>query len=568
MNFAKILALVAIPLFFFLGAGAPQEEPVVDLIFYNGTIFTGNRSQPWAKAIAIGGGRVLYAGSTRGVAPFLKRANRVVNLKGRLLLPGFNDSHLHLRDGGFSLTSVNLRGARSEKEFARILEAFVKTLPQGKWVLQGQWDHEKWPSKSYPNRSAIDGFTEKNPVLLDRVDGHMALANSLALQLAGITASTPNPQGGEIVKDPLTGEPTGILKDQAITLVSRIIPPPTLQERREAFKAAALYAVSLGITSVQDITATEDLPLLEEMNRTGDFPLRFNPWLRATSLEHYRQLLFSPMKEDFKPHTIKIFVDGSLGARTALLFSPYKDAPSTSGLAIHEENTLNPLVEAIHRGGFQIAAHAIGDRANRMILDAIERAQTLFPRPDSRHRIEHAQILRNEELHRFQKLGVVASVQPVHLLEDMPWAEKRLGARISHGYRYNSLRRSGVVLAFGTDWPFAPLDPREGLYAAVARCPRRGGNSWSPSERLNLQQAVESYTQGSAYADFQEDRRGILAPGYDADIVVLDRNLFLLPPSEILKARVDFTIIQGRIVYDRLIQAPPAKERHPAPSAK
>ena len=322
----------------------------------------------------------------------------------------------------------------------------------------------------------------------------------------------------------MTGEPTGILKDQAITLVSRII-PPTLQERREAFRRPPLRGL-LGYHLGSDITATE-ISSWRRWKELGIFPP-----LQPLALSHIwnttGSFSFSHMKEDFKPHTIKIFVDGSLGARTALLFSPYKDAPSTSGLAIHEENTLNPLVEAIHRGGFQIAAHAIGDRANRMILDAIERAQTLFPRPDSRHRIEHAQILRNEELLRFKKLAVVASVQPVHLLEDMPWAEKRLGARISHGYRYNSLRRSGVVLAFGTDWPFAPLDPREGLYAAVARCPRRGGNPWSPSERLNLQQAVEAYTQGSAYADFKRIA-GILAPGYDADIVVLDRNLFSFP---------------------------------------
>jgi predicted amidohydrolase YtcJ len=419
--------------------------------------------------------------------------------------------------------------------------------------LNGNWDHELWPSKEYPTKDLIDDVTRKNPVFVNRLDGHMALANSLALKLAGITKDTPDPQGGEIERDAETGDPTGILKDTAMDFVYKVIPPPTKEQLKKSIKTAMEHANSLGITSIQDNSSEEDFEIYQDMMKNRELTLRVNVWRPVDTTEGFEKIGILPPFGN--PHlrlgTMKIFVDGSMGAGTALFYEPYSDDPSDSGLPIYPEEELYSIIKAVDKAGLQIAAHAIGDKANEWVLNGFEKAFKDNGKRDARHRIEHAQVVLPKDIKRYAKMGIIASIQPSHCIDDMRWAEKRIGDRVKYSYLFNSFVKAGVKVAFGTDWFVEPINPMLGVYASVTREFPEGGpeGGWFPEEKISLEKAIEFYTLGSAYAEFQEDVKGSIREGKLADLVVLDKNLFEIPPREILDTKPYMTIVGGKIVY-------------------
>ncbi len=535
-----------------------------DLVLIRGKIYTLAADHPWAEACAIKDGTFIAVGETQKVENFRGKGTKVIDLRGRLVLPGFNDAHVHFADGGFYLLGIDLRDAKDEQEFVERIKNYAAKLKPGEWILNGNWDHEAWPSKKHPTRALIDSVTRDNPVLVQRLDGHIALANSLALKLAGITKDTPDPQGGEIVKDPRTGEPTGILKDNAQSLVSAVIPPPTKEQLKMAIKAAIRHANSLGVTSIQDNSSDADLAIYQELLKEGELTLRINAWRPGYLYKHFEAIgLQSNFGNDMlRIGTMKVFVDGSMGAGTALFYEPYSDDPSTCGIPIYEEQELYDFIAAIDKAGLQIAAHAIGDKANTWILNAFEKAFQANGRRDARHRVEHAQVVLPDDIERYRKLGIIASIQPSHCIDDMRWAEKRIGGRAKHSYLFNSFVKAGVNIAFGTDWTVEPLNPLLGLYAAITREFPEGGpkGGWFPEEKITLAQAVEFYTIGSAYAEFQDHVKGSIQEGKLADLIVLDRNLFEIQPKEILDAKVDLTILGGKIVFQREGSVPDGRQ--------
>lgn len=508
---------------------------------------------PWAEALAICDGKLVAVGSNQEINTLIGPKTQILDLKGKLVLPGFNDAHLHLADGGFYLLGVDLRDSKDENDFVRLIGEYARTLKKGEWITEGNWDHERWPSQRHPRKELIDSITSDNPVMVQRLDGHIALANSLALKLAGITAQTPEPQGGEIDHDDLTGELTGLLKDTAMELVTQIIAKPTRKRREEAIRIAMNTAVSFGITSIQDNASTEDILIYQSLLKNKELKLRVNAWRSLDYLDDLKRVGIQPdFGSDFlRLGTIKLFVDGSMGASTALFYEPYHDDAATSGIPIYPEHELNEWVRKIDQAGLQIAAHAIGDKANTWILNAFQQAFLANGSRIRRHRVEHAQCVTQKDVQRYRELGIIASIQPSHCIDDMHWAEKRIGQRISYCYRMNSFIRAGVSVAFGTDFFVEPLNPMLGLYAAVTREYLEGGpqGGWIPSEKMNLETAIYCYTMGSAYAEFQENRKGSLCPGKWADMVVLDKNLFEIHPSEIPHVRPVLTMVNGTIVY-------------------
>ena len=535
--------------------GAAEEGMTADLVLFNGRVFTVEKSLPWAEAVAVWEGKIVAVGADAEVKKLIGKDTQAIDLQGKLVLPGFNDAHLHFANGGLYLLGIDLRPARDEKEFVSILNDYIKKLPAGEWITGGNWDHENWPSKKHPAKELIDAITLDHPVLLQRLDGHMALANSLALKLAGINRDTPNPQGGEIVKDKKTGEPSGILRDNACDLVDAIIPPLTRARREQAIRTAIRHAQELGVTSIQDNSSGEDLEIYQELLAKGELGVRVNAWRRSDCIADFSRLgIHAAFGGPFlRLGTIKIFSDGSMGAGTALFFAPYADDPSTCGLPIYKEDELNALVLAADKAGLQIATHAIGDKANAWILNALAQARLENGVRDSRHRVEHSQVVRPEDVARFRELAVIASIQPSHCIDDMRWAEKRIGSRVNDAYRFASFLKAGVHLAFGTDWPVEPLDPMLGIYAAVSRELPAGGpvGGWHPDEKLSLAEAIENYTLGSAYAEFQEKEKGSIVPGKWADLAVMENNLFQIPQKDILKTAVAMTILAGKIIYKK-----------------
>ena len=550
----RIVVTIAV-LLAFHGLDAADEIGMADLVLFNGRVFTVEKSLPWAEAVAVRDGKIMAVGANAEVKKLIGKDTQTIDLQGKLVLPGFNDAHLHFASGGLYLLGIDLRPARDEKEFVSILKEYIKKLPKGEWVTGGNWDHENWPSKKHPGKELIDTFTLDRQVLLQRLDGHMALANSLALKLAGINHDTPNPQGGEIVKDKKTGEPSGILRDEAIGLVAAVIPPLTRSRREQAIRTAIRHAQELGVTSIQDNSSREDLEIYQELLAKGELGVRVNAWRDSSCIADFSRIgIGASFGGPFlRLGVIKIFVDGSMGAGTALFFEPYADDPQTCGLPIYKENELNALVLAVDKAGLQIAAHAIGDKANTWILNALAQARLENGVRDSRHRVEHSQVVRPEDVARFRELAVIASIQPSHCIDDMRWAEKRIGSRVNNAYRFASFLKSGVHLAFGTDWDVEPLDPLLGIYAAVSRELPAGGpaGGWYPDEKLSLAEAIANYTLGSAYAEFQEKVKGSIAPGKWADLVVMEKNLFEIPKKDILKTAVAMTILAGKIIYKK-----------------
>jgi predicted amidohydrolase YtcJ len=539
-----------------------------NLLLVNGRIYTIDKGKPWAEAVAVCGESIGRVGTTAEVRAWAGPGARVVDLAGKLVVPGFNDAHVHLVDGAEEIVGIDLRPATSEGDFARRLGEHARRVPKGRWITGGNWDHEAWPTKALPTHASFDRVTADHPVFVQRLDGHMAVANALAMRLAGISRDTKAPDGGTIVRGP-DGEPTGVFKDNAMALISRVIPPPTSEETLEKAKAGVRHAASLGVTTVQDMTNSPmELRAYETLDEAGDLPVRIYS-IRNYPLERTSragsgppELLAGPRglqgaserpRVNVTTQAVKLFVDGSMGSGTAVFFEPYADDPTTSGLLIQPIAELERLIFEADAAGFQLVVHAIGDRANTIALDAFERLARERGARDRRPRIEHAQVVRDADKRRFTALGVIASIQPSHCIDDMRWAEARIGrARSAIAYDFKSFVDAGARIAFGTDWFVEPLDPMLGLYAAVTRQFPDGtpAGGWFPEERLTLAQAIEFYTLGSAFAEFAETEKGSIVEGKLADLVVLSKNLFEIAPREILTTKAVMTITGGRIVHE------------------
>jgi len=528
-----------------------------DLILIKAKFWTASSGLPSVEAVAVKGNRIAAVGSDAEILRWRGDKTMLLELPGRLVVPGFIDNHTHFLDGGFQLRSVDLRPARNEKELAERLRQRAETLAAGQWITGGRWDHEAWPGAKLPTRELIDAVTPKTPVFVSRLDGHMGLANSLALRLAGITRTTPDPDGGIIVRDPETGEPTGILKDAAQALVSRLIPSAPRQEEDEALRAAMNEAARFGVTSVQDITPWSAFETFRRAQDRNQLTVRITARTPLSAWEKQAEWIRKHSAGDdwLRLGGFKAFMDGSLGSTTAYFFEPYLDDPKTSGLlaseAIPESKMFNRMLAA-DKASLQLSIHAIGDRANHMLLDLFEAVAKRNGPRDRRFRIEHAQHLRREDISRFARLGVIPSMQPYHCIDDGRWAEKRIGPeRIKTTYAFRSLLDEGARLTFGSDWTVAPINPLLGVYAAVTRrtLDDRNPLGWVPEEKITVEEAMKSYTIDNAYASFDESSKGSLETGKLADLVVLDRDIFTIPPVRIPQASVLYTIVGGKIVY-------------------
>jgi predicted amidohydrolase YtcJ len=528
-----------------------------DVIFFNAVIYTGNEfaegKPQTVHAMAIGNGKVLAVGSNEKIKPLAGPHTQMRDLSGSgktvFVFPGFNDAHTHLGEAGQIKLNVDLAGVESLSAMLAKVAGYAKAAPSGHWLIGGRWDHTLWPDKSLPTRQELDQVTGNHPAFLERIDGHIAIVNTAALNAAGISGETAPPQGGAIDKDP-NGEPTGILRESAQDLVSKVIPPPSHDERLRADELAIADAPMHGVTSVQDFSDWNDFLVFEELEKAGKLNLRISEWLPfAASIDDLKKMRAHHDANDPMLHTgmLKGFMDGSLGSRTAALKAPYADDPQNTGLPQYTQEQLNKMAVERAQAGFQLGFHAIGDKATSMALDAFAQPAVST---SARNRVEHAQVVDPADIPRFKQLGVIASMQPNHLLTDMNWAEARLGPqRAAYSYAWKAFLDAGVPLAFGTDYPFDPITPFRGLYAAITRMTEAGTKTYFPANKITRGQALYAYTQGSAYAEYAEKRKGILAPGYDADFILVDRDLFRVAPPEILKTHVFETYVAGQQVY-------------------
>ena len=528
-----------------------------ELVIQGGTVWTGlstGRGRPGAVAIA--NGMILAVGDSVEIARYVGGSTKILRADGGLVVPGFADGHTHFIDGGFQLASVDLRDAGTPQEFVRRLKEYAATLQPGDWITGGDWDHELWRGTPLPQRDWIDSVTPNNPVFVNRLDGHMALANSAALRAAGVTRATPTPPGGEIVRDP-TGEPLGVFKDQAMDLVWRVFPQPAPEKRDSALARAMAHAASLGVTATAHMSASwADLASYRRMQHAGRMTLRVAVYL---PLDQWRAVADTVTRAGQGDDWVRIggvkgYMDGSAGSRTAYFFEPFSDSAGYSGLMQHTETEMRTWIGAADSAGLQVAVHAIGDRANALLLAIFDSVARVHGARDRRFRDEHAQHLRPQEIPLFGALRVVPSMQPYHAIDDGRWLQKRIGpVRIRTTYAFRSLIGADAPLAFGSDWTVAPLDPILGVYAAVTRRTLDGRNpgGWVPDQKITVGEALRAYTYGNAWATFMERKWGALAAGRYADIVVLDRDLFGVPAEAIGSVRVRYTIVGGRIVYTK-----------------
>jgi predicted amidohydrolase YtcJ len=530
-----------------------------DLVLINGKIWTVDDKRPEVEAAAVLGNRIAAVGSAEEIRKWIGANTKVIDLQGRRVTPGFNDSHVHFLDGGMGLASVQLRYAKTPEDFRDRIRDFAAKLPKGRWILNGNWDHENWTPPALPTRRLIDAVTPDNPVFVNRLDGHMCLANSPALKLAGVTRETPDPPGGTIVRD-ADGEPTGVLKDAAMNYVTKVIPNPSEEVMAEAIRAALAYAMENGVTSVQDMSAAPDVfGVYQKLFANGELTARV---YGVQPLSDWGRLARVGVRAGFGNDKLKIgglkgFADGSLGSTTALFFEPYLDAPKTSGLPSDEmfpEGRMLDNILSADKAGLQIAIHAIGDKANKIILDMFAEVEKRNGARDRRLRIEHAQHLRPEEIKRFGAERVIASMQPYHAIDDGRWAENRIGPNRAKGtYAFRSLLDAGATLAFGSDWFVAPMEPLMGIFAAVTRRTLDGKRpqGWVPEQKITVAEAVRAYTTGSAYASGDEKLKGSIEVGKLADLVVLSADIFKIDPVEIEKTKVVMTIFDGKVIYER-----------------
>jgi predicted amidohydrolase YtcJ len=536
------------------------------LVLHNGRIATMDEKNPGAEALVISGERIVYAGRNETAKGYVSRETGIMDLEGKLALPGFNDAHLHFLGGGLNFLRVDLRDCRSFEEIGERIREKSGKLKPGSWILGRGWDHTLFNQGNWPDKTFLDKIVPQNPVYLKRIDGHVAWANSLTLQISKIDRNSSPPEGGTIIKDAQTGEPTGILLENAMQLVERIIPKPSFEEQTLAIKEAMKEANRFGITSVQDNSDLEVIEVYKKLLKKDELKIRVSEWLPLELVKNsgeLKRLVDSfPMQNNFlRPGLLKIMADGTLGSRTAFLVEPYSDEPAKSGVLLHDEKELENLIALADESGFQVGIHAIGDRANHAVLNIYEKIQKLNPERKRRHRIEHCSVLKEQDIPRFAKSGTVASVQPGFWSSDKKWLEQRLGKdRMKNAYAFKSLVDSGAVLAFGTDWPVESLNPMLGIYSAVTRDVgvRRAvllqknveTHGHASLQNLTIEQAFKAYTLGSAYTQFQEKEKGSLEAGKLADIIILSKDIYNIPPEEILKTEVELTILGGKVVYN------------------
>jgi predicted amidohydrolase YtcJ len=546
-------------------------KPRADLIFTHGNIYTGMvdttaslGSGKRAEALAVVGDRILGVGTRDEIMKLKGPETKIIDLGGHFVMPGFNDAHMHLASAGLEKMNVDLVGAKSLDEFRERLRAKCEAAEPGEWVVGEGWDETLWPVKVLPTRWDLDEVSGKHPVYLARVDGHIGVANTLALQLASISIASRDPDAGRIDRDD-TGTPNGILREKAQLAVLAVIPKPTPEKRRQAIELALADLASHGITSAQDYSQWDDFQIYEELEREGKLTARISEWLNFDdSVEELNRKRDSHPASDNMLHTgmLKGFMDGSLGTKTAALLEPYSDDPNNSGLPQYDAAKLNAMTKERVLAAYQVGFHAIGDKGVQLALDAFAEAEKAAREAkvkaadggnsnDYRLRIEHAQVTTPQQIVRFKELKVIASMQPSHLLTDMSWAESRLGPkRAEHSYAWAEFLRRGVTLAFGTDYPVEPVTPFRGIYAALTRMNVDGTKSYYPAQKLNIEQTIAAYTTGAAFAEFAEKQKGKLEPGMLADFVVLDQDITAAPPPKILETKVLRTVVGGKTVYD------------------
>jgi len=565
MRFAAMPAAACVLLTALLSAGCrTAPHPTADLVVTGGRVWTGVAAAPQAESVAVVGDRIVAVGSAADVDPWRGPKTQVIEARGRLVLPGFNDAHVHFVSGGLQLDSVDLRDATGPEEFARRIVERAKTLPPGEWVTGGDWDETRWNPPTFPDAALVDkaladaGQADR-PVYVNRYDGHLALANAIVLHLAGVDAKTPVPAGGEILRD-ARGNPTGILKDAAMGPVDAVVPPLTHERRLRAVRHALEHAASLGVTSVQDMNPSyDDVAVYAELLERGELTTRIHV---APPLAKWKDQALLGLRHAFggpwlRYGALKGYADGSLGARTAYFFEPFTDDPSSHGLLSDEMQPISAMRDRImgaDAAGLQVCIHAIGDQGISIILDLYDEVEKAHGEADRRFRIEHCQHMAAKDFDRFKALGVIASVQPYHAIDDGRWAAGRLDpGRISRTYAFRTFLDKGVRLAIGTDWNVAPLDPMQTVYAAVTRATIDGKNpgGWVPEQQITVAEVVSGYTAGSAYAEFQETMKGTLQPGMLADLVVLDADIFTIAPETIRDVKAETTIAGGRVVFGR-----------------
>jgi predicted amidohydrolase YtcJ len=551
------------------GTESTSSKPKADVIFTHGNIYTGMVDTSASlgagmrmEALAVAGDRILAVGKRVDIMKLKGPDTKIIDLDGHFVMPGFNDAHVHLASAGLEKMTVNLVGTKTLDEFRDRLRAKCETAEPGGWVVGEGWDETLWPVATPPTRWDLDEVCEKHPVYLRRVDGHIGVANTRALQLASVTVASRNPDGGKIDRDE-SGTPNGILREKAQQLVESAIPAPTHDKRRQSIEMALADLASHGITSAQDYSDWENFPIYEEIERDGKLTVRISEWLTFDdSLQDLELKRNAHPASDNMLHTgmLKGFMDGSLGSKTAALLEPYSDDPKNSGIPQYDPAKLNAMTKERVLAGYQIGFHAIGDKGVQMALDAFAEAEKAAKDlkvkaadggTDYRLRIEHAQVTTPQQILRFKELRVIASMQPSHLLTDMNWAESRLGPkRAEHSYAWSEFLRRGVTLAFGTDYPVEPITPFRGIYAALTRESEDGKKSYYPAQKLNIEQTIAAYTTGSAFAEFEEKQKGKLEPGMLADFIVLDQDITAALPPKMQETKVLRTVVSGKTVYN------------------
>jgi predicted amidohydrolase YtcJ len=562
---SRRVLLTSLLLLLALGCGRQPPNPTAKpgtLAVINARIWTGDDAQPWAQALVIDGTTLALVGTNEDARK--ANAEQVVDAGGRLIVPGFTDAHTHFREGGFGLASVQLRDARTRDEFVARIKAFAATVPAGTWITGGNWDHSLWGGE-LPTREWIDAVTPDHPVWINRLDGHMSLANSVALKLAGITRATKDIPGGAIVRD-RKGEPTGVLKDNAMGPVDAVVPAPSTEMKDRALLAAMKYVNEQGVTTVHNMGTWDDLATFARAAKAQTLTTRV---YAVTPLDQWEKLRDAVAAKTYggadgrgdewlRVGGLKGFMDGSLGSHTAAFDEPFADAPKDRGLLVNPPEKMYEWISGADKAGLHVMVHAIGDRAIGMLLDIYERVEKENGARDRRFRVEHTQHLRERDIPRFAQLGVIASMQPYHAIDDGRWAEQFIGKRIATTYAFRSLLDAKARLAFGSDWFVAPATPLEGIYAAVTRrtLDDKNPGGWVPEQKIAVEEALRAYTLGGAYASFDESRKGTLVAGKLADLVLIDRNLFEVPEEQIRNAKVLTTVVGGKVVSGSWPAAP------------
>lgn len=549
----KYLMFLLLPLFLF----SRIKDEKADLVFLNGNIYTLEESKPLAEAIAIKGEKILKVGSNEEIKETIGSKTLVFDLKGKTVIPGLIDAHVHFSSYGSSLKEVNLVGTKSIEEIIEIVKKNLPAFKPGEWITGHGWDHEDWEKKEFPTYKEISEVTPENPVYFTRVDGHAGWANKKAMEIAGITKETQDPPGGRIIRDE-NGEPTGVFIDTAQNLIEKHIPEKSYEWKKDAILRAQEECLRLGLTEVHEAGSSEEnIKIYRDLIKEGKLKIKIYSMLSGE--DHFLKYSGKPpvIREGRKLtiRAVKLFMDGALGSKGASLFEPYSDDPKNHGLLLMDEDKLYRITKSALENGYQVCVHAIGDRANFLALNAFERAIKETGAKDHRLRIEHAQVVRLQDMEKFAKLGVIPSMQPTHATSDMYWAEKRLGPeRVKGAYAWKSLMKKGCKIAGGSDFPVENPNPLWGFFAAVTRCDHKGWpeSGWHPEEKMTREEALRCFTINAAYSAFEENLKGSLKPGKVADLVVLSRDIMTIPEMEILKTEVLMTVIDGEIVCSKL----------------